>query len=85
MFSICPLLICPFLSSPALVSIHGSVIAKKALRCENINREECAKNGDKDCPSTITECDVDLEKVAHCFVVWNHDNVTGEYAKKLEL
>lgn len=51
------------------------MIAKKPLKCEHINKEECFKRGDKECPMTVVECDE--EKQSHCFVVWNHDNVTG--------
>lgn len=55
------------------------MIVKKALKCEKINKEECAKRGDKECLSTVEECEeLDPDKPMHCFVVWNHDNVTGK-------
>lgn len=49
------------------------MIVKKPLKCVHYDREECAKNGDTECVPTIKEC----EEQAHCFGVWNHDNVTG--------
>lgn len=66
-------------------SSSASVIVKKALKCEQINKEECAKAGDKDCVSTIVECEEsDPDKPMHCFVVWNHDNITGMRVMKSE-
>lgn len=62
----------------AVIVANGSVIPKKALKCEKIDKEDCAKRGDKECASSIVECEeLDPDKPMHCFVVWNHDNVTG--------
>lgn len=64
--------------SVIVYSSSASVIVKKALKCEHINKEECAKAGEKECLSTIVECEEsDPDKPMHCFVVWNHDNSTG--------
>ena len=64
----------------AIGACNGSVIVKKALKCEKINKEECTARGDKECAPTVEECEeLDPDKPMHCFVVWNHDNVTGEW------